>query len=432
MSSARPAPASEDAFRRAVERFAAGSDVAAAPVIDGVQAAQALAPASEEEAAAILSHAGTNGLAVIPFGGGSHLGLGNPPERYDVALSMRRLSGIVAYEPADMTLTVQAGMKLADVARLLSEHGQLLPLNPPGGPDATVGGVVAANAQGPLRQAYGTARDWVIGMRTAMADGTVVKAGGRVVKNVTGYDLHKLHIGGLGTLGVVTEVAFKLAPLPRSRTTVVASFPSADAAEALIARASDGGLPMLAAELLSPSAARAVTERDAWSALIMFGAGEQAIARSLRDAKTLARELSGTIDTARDDGEFATWGELFASGDVVLRASVRPTAVSAVMSDLQTALLEDAPMLSATAAAGLVRVRLTTADEAAPNAIAVARDVVSRHDGFVIVERAAHTVKSAIGDVFGAPRPDIDIMRRLKQAYDPQRVLSPGRFMGRL
>jgi glycolate oxidase FAD binding subunit len=102
------------------------------------------------------------------------------------------------------------------------------------------------------------------------------------------------------------------------------------------------------------------------------------------------------------------------------------------MSDLQTALLEDAPMLSATAAAGLVRVRLTTADEAAPNAIAVARDVVSRHDGFVIVERAAHTVKSAIGDVFGAPRPDIDIMRRLKQAYDPQRVLSPGRFMGRL
>ena len=177
--------------------------------VDGQSPDIAVAPTTIGELQSVLVEANNVGISVVPIGGGTHLGAGNAPASYDVALSLVGMSGIIAHEPADLTVTVEPGLPLANLQAALAEHGQFLPLDPPCEPAATIGGVLAANAFGPLRHAYGTSRDWLIGIRVVHADGSVSKSGGRVVKNVTGYDMHKLYVGSLGTLGVIAEATLK-------------------------------------------------------------------------------------------------------------------------------------------------------------------------------------------------------------------------------
>src|SRR6266498_4107469 len=152
-----------------------------------------------------------------------------PPRRVDLALLTTGLNHIVEYEPADLTVTVEAGMRFADLQAALGEHGQFLALDPAVDSNATIGGIIATNASGPLRFSFGSARDLVIGTRVANPDGSLTRAGGRVVKNVAGYDLNKLHIGGLGTLGVIVELSFKLAPIPPALVRAVGRSSSLDA-----------------------------------------------------------------------------------------------------------------------------------------------------------------------------------------------------------
>src|SRR3990170_7695424 len=176
--------------------------------VDGLTPQAAVAPASYEQVAAVMRYSYAEGLAVIPWGGGTYIHAGNIPARYDIALGLSRLNAVVEHEPADLTATVQAGMTLSELQRHLGGAGQLLPLDPPGGERATIGGILAANASGPWRHAFGSARDMTIGLRVITAEGRITRAGGRVVKNVAGYDLCKLYIGSLGTLGVIVEATF--------------------------------------------------------------------------------------------------------------------------------------------------------------------------------------------------------------------------------
>src|SRR5205085_174104 len=174
-----------------------------------------------EELAAALKEAAAAGQAVIPVGGGRALGMGNPPERFDLALETVGLDRLVEYSPADLTVTVEAGMRLEALQSELARAGQFLPLDPFGGPGHSVGGLLACGWSGPLRLRYGTARDYLVGLRVALPDGRLARSGGRVVKNVSGYDLNKLHLGALGSLGVIVEASFKLFPRPLKEVTVV-------------------------------------------------------------------------------------------------------------------------------------------------------------------------------------------------------------------
>ncbi|MDE0207896.1 MAG: FAD-binding oxidoreductase, partial [Candidatus Tectomicrobia bacterium] len=196
------------------------TDAAAAPyAVDDVAPGLVAFPEDEEQLSDVLRLAGEHDATVFPRGGGSHLPLGAAPERVDVVLSLERLRRQLAYEPGDMTTTVQAGMPLGELQDVLKAEGQFVALDPPATAATTIGGVIAVNASGPRRLLYGTARDVVLGLGVAGADGTRSKAGGRVVKNVTGYDLTKLYIGSLGTLAVVHELTFKVHPLPPGEET---------------------------------------------------------------------------------------------------------------------------------------------------------------------------------------------------------------------
>ncbi|MEP7105443.1 MAG: FAD-binding oxidoreductase, partial [Chloroflexota bacterium] len=202
-------------------------------MVDGVEPGSAEHPQSEEELARRLADAAGAGLAVIPVGGGRLLGMGDPPERFDVALHTTRLAEITEQSSADMTVSAQAGLTLERLNEELGKAGQFLPLDPFASPGHTVGGLVATALSGPLRMRYGTARDFLIGLRVALPDGRLAASGGRVVKNVSGYDLNKLHLGALGSCGVVVAASFKVFPKPLHEVTVASDGGWEDADRAL-------------------------------------------------------------------------------------------------------------------------------------------------------------------------------------------------------
>jgi len=208
------------------------------------------APASTQEASAVLAAAAGLGLAVVPRGAGTRLHWGAPPDRCDLVLDTRRLDRIIEHAAGDLVVRVQAGVLLADLAGRLAAAGQRLATDPP--PGGTVGGLIATGVAGPLRLRYGGPRDLLIGTTVVLADGTVARSGGKVVKNVAGYDLGKLFAGSNGTLGLVTEAAFRLHPVPQAVAYVTAQCPDAGTAQAMLAQAAASVLAPSAAELYWP------------------------------------------------------------------------------------------------------------------------------------------------------------------------------------
>ena len=210
---------------------------------DGCIPKAVVLPTSVQEMQEVLQFAVERNVSVMPAGAGTKLGIGNLPQKVDVVLATTSLNSVVEYEPADLTVTVEAGIRLKDLQTELAKHRQYLALNPPYADRCTIGGIVATNASGAFRLRHGTARNQVLGLRVVRADGTVVKSGGKVVKNVAGYDLNKLYIGGFGTLGIITEVTLKLSPIPVQQAILTADFQN-------IQDATDTGLAIVGSQTL--------------------------------------------------------------------------------------------------------------------------------------------------------------------------------------
>lgn len=394
--------------------------------VDGLLPSKVMRPADAEDAARGLRQCDLVPARVIVWGGGTQMRLGSVPRGYDIAFSTEGMTRLLEYEPADLTCRVEAGMRLSDLQGALAAHGQRLPLDPPHPERATVGGTVAANANGLSRARYGTVRDWVIGIAVAYPSGKVARAGGKVVKNVAGYDLMKLHIGALGTLGVVAEVNFKIQTRPEAQATVLGHFDGALPAIGAAAR--------LAREYLAPSAAIVIDRHVLWAcgltadwrwtlALRLEGyAREVAAARDL--ASRVVREAGGRVegqdipaafwDAARD------WSA--PPDEVVLLRVITPVVglpgvMAAVPADAQ-ALIQPP--------AGIVDLRVPATTAAA--ALRGLRGAAGA-EGQVVVLSAPPSVKPSL-DVWGPPPPGFPIMRALKQALDPNGILNPGRFVG--
>jgi glycolate oxidase FAD binding subunit len=394
--------------------------------VDDVTPGVAVRPLDEAQVAATLLAAATHSLAVIPLGGREHIGCCNVPARYDVALLTERMSRVVAHEPADMTITVDAGARLTDVQSMLAEHGQHLPLDPIGD-RATVGGIIAASAFGPLRHAHGTVRDWLIGIRVAHPDGSVSKAGGRVVKNVTGYEMTKLYAGSFGTLAVVTEATFKLAPVPPLSSTIALACDSPHEGARVALAARDAGLSVRRCELLSPAAARRVVGSARWHLLCEIAGVSAAVGRSLREL----RSLVGGSGEERPQEVWTHWRHAFTPAYFSLRLHLMPSRVSDAIERLATELDENPTSISSTVVAGVVRLNMLGENAPTERIVVAARSLAAAAGGHAVVEAAPSDLKQHI-DVLGEARGDLPIMRRLKEQLDPTNVLSPGRFLGRL
>ncbi len=403
--------------------------------VDGLTPRAAVAPSTYEQVAEVMRYAHAEGLAVIPWGGGTHTHIGNVPGRYDIALNLARLDRIVEHEPADLTASCQAGITLDRLRGHLGKHAQLVPLDPPWGEKATVGGVLAANASGPSRHAYGAPRDFTIGLRVVTADGRVTKTGGRVVKNVAGYDLCKLYIGSLGTLGIIVEATFKLAPLPRAERTVIATFETPARACAFSAELQRRGLALRAVQLLNPTASSAarLPASGGSSALILDLAGTpQAVERSRREIGELAQDAAVDLGEPKDaTNVWESVSRLSSTADTVLscKATALPTQMPSLIDSLEA--VGGPPRILALPTIGILYASWAHLDNA-EETIGRLRAATSGASGSLVIEVCPPDLKRRL-DVFpDVSGPPFDLMRRIKQQFDPKGILSPGRHLGRL
>ena len=389
--------------------------------IDGVTPDATVSPSTREELAAHLHEADAQHKKVAPVGGGTQLDLGMPPPRIDLAIETTGLNRIVEYEPADLTVTVEAGMRLAELQSILGEQGQLLALDPPLEPTATIGGAIATNASGPLRFAYGTARDLVIGTWVANPDGTVTHAGGRVVKNVAGYDLNKLYIGSLGTLAVIVELSFKLAPIPPALATVVGEFGSLDGVAAAVGAVLHSPLSPLGIEVLG----------EAKQLVFRIGGYDTAVDRQIRELRVLIAGHGGTAVVVPD----SFWEDLSAARrqamdrQVVVKAAVPIAQSSALVELLEQQLAPLSPVVWAHAGNGVAYAACDAPTDA--SGLAALRAAVRRlgSNASLVITRCPTELKQQL-DVWGEPGSSVALMRAIKAKLDPRGTLNPGRFVG--
>ena len=366
-------------------------------VVDGLRPGRVERPDSAERLAEALRTSCEAGEAVIPVGGGRAVGLGDLPERFDVALETGGLDRVIELSQADLTVSVEAGVTIEELNGELAKVGQFLPIDPFGSPGHTVGGVLAAGLSGPLRLRYGSPRDFVIGLRVALPDGRLASSGGRVVKNVSGYDLNKLHQGALGTLGVIVAASFKVFPRPLHEVTLEARSddPWAEAARALGLE-----MPPVALELLHDG-----------RLLARFAGTREGVARMVTrlgwpEVDAGAWERHAALGPASADESWA-------------RISVPPAALREVVQRLR----------GATRWWGSPGVGVANwVGGLDAEAVRLARGAAERAGGSLVLVAAPVELKRQVG-AWGTPPATLEWMRRLRDAFDPRRTLSPGRYV---
>jgi glycolate oxidase FAD binding subunit len=411
----------------------AGAEVRLAQPDDAVAGQPArfvAAPATTQEAAALLRTAAELHLTVVPRGSGSRIGWGPRPRTCDLIIETRKLDQIIEHAAGDLVVTVQPGVHLDELAGKLAAEGQRLALDPPGG--GTVGGVLATNMTGPLRFRFGAPRDLLIGITVVIADGTVAKAGGKVVKNVAGYDLGKLFAGSYGTLGLITQATFRLHPAPAAAATVSLDCPDPQSAQAAALTIARSPLAPSAVELDWPSAETAIT------VTALIEGDEPSVAeRSQRMVDLLGRGAaeSGSAQTKRADPD------LGGPTPTLLRVAFWPGQLGLALDTIRTVARERGLDLAiGGSAAGVLHVTLDSQSSPAAVAGFVAAlraglsELANADPGMppsvasAVVLDAPAAVRDAV-DMWG-PVPSLDLMRAVKYQFDPDHRMAPGRFAG--
>ncbi len=420
--------------------------------VDGQTPTAVCWPESYGEAASALAVANRLGLAVSPRGSGSKLGLGNPPRSCDLVVSTERLNQIVEYAPANLTVTAQAGVRLADLQAHLSSSRQFLPMDPPFASVATLGGILATNSSGPRRLGFGIARDLVIGSRVATTSGMVTRAGGRVVKNVAGYDLNKLYIGSLGTLALFVEIGFKVAPRPAAQTTVIGQFERLDQIAAITRSLRRSPLAPIATDLVNAAAVvelgiPGLPDAGQGYLLAVLGAAPGAavdrqtssFAQMFQDAG--ATQIADVVSDFCDEfwAHVAEWPYRDADPHRLrLKLAVPPGRLTEAVrsAELRRGELGNSIAIGARAGSGIVYLTVLLGESLADDDLAlIVRGILELRqncrdlEGSLVVEQCPLQVKERL-DVWGDVGSSLPIMRNLKYALDPGGIMNPGRFAG--
>lgn len=412
-----------------------------------------VSPESEEEVLGVLRLARRERAALCPRGSGSKIWVGNELQRLDIVLRTEGLDGIVEYDHENLSVTAAAGVALSSLQRSLSERNQFLPLDPFYKERATLGGVVAANSSGPLRFKYGSVRDLVLGMRVALPSGEVIKCGGKVLKNVAGYDMTKLFIGSYGTLGVVTEVTFKLYPVPEAESTVLAVFSGLKGAARFVESILESYLEPSSIDLLNPAILEAVSKRaglkspQGYGVAVRLDGLSEAVGREITEIKgvlgAMEKDNGGVevhferLETAGDGSGF--WDAVSCiptlhGGVIGFRAGFPLSLVPGVFANFERLAADLGLTLSlySNAGTGALWGFLGGGGEgvnyqAMADSVGRFRAESERLGGYLVLEDAPAVVKRAI-DPWGAGNMGGGkIMGEIKSAFDPLGVMSPGR-----
>ena len=414
--------------------------------VDGVAPVDVVAPSSEEELCEVVAAANKDGLGIIPYGGGTRIGLGNPPSRPCLVVDMANLNRVVSHNYADLTASFQAGATFGFVSEILAQQGQLLPIDPPLPERATMGGTLAAAVSGPLKWHFGHPRDTVIGMKVVQPDGSVTKSGGLVVKNVSGYDMSRLHIGGLGSLGIILEASFKLTPIPMYERTILAAFSNIDDAMDASMQVFNSYVMPLAMTAFGPAVASRVNsdeDSNRHHLAIRLGGRSRTLARQADEINSIFSDVSASTQQDIEGSASSLWRSLSDFGwtsETVPALNIKTTALPshtrAIMKLIESLCDSDLePAVVAEPGFGSVEACwYAPGDVSDGSLIAIVSKVrkhVARLGGTAVVQQCPPSVKAAL-DIWGEDHPGIDVMRRMKRQYDPNGIMNPGRFIGRI
>ncbi len=417
----------------------------AAYTFDGYIPKAVVLPASVQEMQEVLRFASKKDLSVMPAGAGTKLGIGNLPEKVDLVLATTCLNSVVEYEPADLTVTVESGIRLAALQAVLAQHRQYLALDPAYADRCTLGGIVATNASGSLRLRHGAARNQVLGLRVIQANGTVVKSGGKVVKNVAGYDLNKLYIGAFGTLGIITEVTLKLSPIPAREAILVADFQNVQGAvDTGLSIVGSQILPMFVnlsinSDVVSPATENTMdTKRP--TLVAGFGGDPETVAWQLAQCQGIM-EQNGALGVTITEGESRVHLQEaireFPATDrntesVIAKLNLKRTGIAEFAAHVMDASWARDVQVMALLGSGILYLSIPVASdtdfEALANTLTQLRQSATEARGNLIVEAAPPELKQHI-DVWGPVGDTLGLMKQVKDRFDAGGLLNPGRFV---
>ncbi|MCC7162820.1 MAG: FAD-binding oxidoreductase [Anaerolineae bacterium] len=400
-----------------------------------------LVPHDADELAQLLAQCNAEKSSVVPWGGGTLQHLGNPPARYDNVLQTTRLNQVIEYAADDLTATFGAGMTIDQIARILAENGQFLPLDVPHPERATLGGVLAAGVNGPLRLRYGPTRDYMLGNRFATVDGSIIKAGSKVVKNVAGYELHKVQVGAFGTLGILTEATFKVFPKPPAEISVLASFENLADACAAVPPLWNLNTPPLAIEFLDAVTVRMVEPgaQGAWFVVARFGGPHTTMAAARDLCGQIAKEKNAfSVSSVTTHEKFwraladipATLVEQFPDA-LLMRVSVPPKEFKTAAELLLSAAAAQnipAPRLFAHAALASIYASFDGDASALAALVTALRAQLHSVGGHLMLTSAPPPLENL--DRWQEVGPALKMMQSLKSKFDPNNILNPCRFVG--
>lgn len=402
-------------------------------------------PVTEEEISAVLKYANDQGKKVLVEGGGTKRGFGGTVESADILLSMKRYTGVTEHAAGDMTLTVKAGTTFKEIQEFLSQYKQQVSLDPSWSEFATIGGIVASNESGAKRLGYGSSRDVVIGLRNVYPDGTIIRSGGKVVKNVAGYDMNKLFVGAMGTLGVISEVTVKLRPLPKYESLILLSFEEwqLEDVRGFSKQLLDSSLEPIALELLTPSLSQKLTGESLYTFVIAFEDVESAVRYQEESVKALLPAGTKLKIVSQKEAQ-AFWrlfytispngaGEEDTENTAVLKVGVTNLAILDVMKESEY--LKESFHLEVEAHGGvghgLAQVILKGKGEDLTGAIYQLRDLVQKDGGYAIVKHLPLSLRKKV-DVWGDKPSYFFLLEGIKSKIDPNKTLNPKRFIGGL
>jgi glycolate oxidase FAD binding subunit len=408
--------------------------------IDGVRPGLWVLPGSVEEVAAIVRLANERRASLTPAGGFTKQSMGNTPKLVDILLRMDRLNRVLNFDPGDLTIGVEAGCKVGDVQNRVAGNALLLPLDVAKAQQATVGGALATSSSGPLKHGFGGVREYCIGVSFVNGEGVIAKAGGRVVKNVAGYDLMKLLIGSHGTLGVVTSANFKLFPAPKRTATFLGEFTDCAAAMEFRDQVRRSPLSPLCLEVVSPRACAYIdgSVEECWTIAVRASGSEAVLARYRHElSRNRVRELTG-----EDEGRF--WNRVREFSESVMKQHhnamlmelhLPPSAVEASLRAAEQAATDQNFLFAGVGRAGVASLVVALVPLAVDppavtqytSAVGAARTAMPK-DGAAIVVRCPREAKTYFS-VWGDTSNDIESMRAVKRALDPSGILNRGRFL---
>lgn len=389
-------------------------------------------PTTEEELCTAIAIAYEHALIVKIEGAGSQVGIGNPVQNADVIISSKQMNRVVAYSPADLVVTVEPGVTLGQLNQVLAEHRQMLPLDPVCSPEATIGGILSTGVTGPLRTGYGTLRDMAIGLHVVYPDGQMIQAGGKVVKNVAGYDMTKLFIGSMGTLAFVSEITFKLRPAPTYAELCLIAGDSVRL-QTIVSQIVDSNLLPSRLEILREN----VVESPAgtWVLAVECHENEDSAAFQTNALKNLASQVSLEVDVVQGTVACEAFWTHYQQTMQENRTTVRLSAAPNQILRLSEGFARDAELanlpctVSVGPMSGVARFSLQVRDaESFVTWLKRARNSLPA-DAAMVIERNELKLQSAI-DAFGPPGADIALMKSIKATIDPKRMFNPGAFIG--